>query len=438
MHSEQFMVGQVVVGGELHEASDNEAGETWHGRFEVGDEVLRVAKLEPILPGSLTFENRDVKEEDTVLVFADDVRVGLRAPGDEHNGDFTHTEAPHAGTRHNPKFPRIKLTAAAHSTILQMISPVVAARKDDPHNLIGMEYVDEENGHMMKVEGLAKATGAGGRVFKVRDQTEGGFEALVEGYLVTKAGNEWQPAAQVCKCGSATHKRTNHSDCPLNKKKGGVAKAGAGTGAGASASTSASASDGNATTRIDQARRVCGVVARRKVACEQKCAWLLEVDDGKHLTTFAASTARKEMWLDANEALTAFKNTEFNSVCVITVSGKDAKVAIAVQGEKQFCLEQGKYLTGPRGKCFPDPRKTTVIIYNGTNHYCGVVGAGTAEKPGDEDGLSITTPKIVDDWLEHHGCVLWPSTGKGFCGYESLAMSRAWLLAQAEENGLGE
>ena len=34
--------------------------------------------------------------------------------------------------------------------------------------------------------------------------------------------------------------------------------------------------------------------------------------------------------------------------------------------------------------------------------------------------------------------VLWPSTGKGFCGYESLAMSRAWLLAQAEENGLGE
>ena len=37
--------------------------------------------------------------------------------------------------------------------------------------------------------------------------------------------------------------------------------------------------------------------------------------------------------------------------------------AIAVKGEKQFCLEQGKYLTGPRGKCFPDPRKTTVIVH---------------------------------------------------------------------------
>ena len=78
------------------------------------------------------------------------------------------------------------------------------------------------------------------------------------------------------------------------------------------------------------------------------------------------------------------------------------------------------------------------IIYNGSNHYCGVVGAGTAEKPGDEDGLGITMNDVVDDWLEHYGCVLWPSTGKGFCGYESLAMSRAWLLAQAEENGLGE
>ena len=65
-----------------------------------------------------------------------------------------------------------------------------------------------------------------------------------------------------------------------------------------------------------------------------------------------------------------------------------------------------------------------------------MVSAGTAEKPRDEVGLSITTYKVVDNWLEHYGCVLWPSTGKGFCGYESLAMSRAWLLAEAEKQGL--
>ena len=80
----------------------------------------------------------------------------------------------------------------------------------------------------------------------------------------------------------------------------------------------------------------------------------------------------------------------------------------------------------------------TVIIHNGSNHYCGVVGVGTAKKPHSERRMGIMTNKVVDDWLGYHGCVLWPSTGRGFCGYESLAMSRAWLLAQAEEHGLGE
>ena len=55
-------------------------------------------------------------------------------------------------------------------------------------------------------------------------------------------------------------------------------------------------------------------------------------------TQGVANNAQGEgMWLDANEALAAFKDTEFNSVCVITVCGRDAKVAIAVQVEKQFC-----------------------------------------------------------------------------------------------------
>ena len=48
------------------------------------------------------------------------------------------------------------------------------------------------------------------------------------------------------------------------------------------------------------------------------------------------------LWFDANEALAAFKDTEFkdtefNSVCGIMVCGRDAKVAIAVKVEKQFC-----------------------------------------------------------------------------------------------------
>ena len=48
----------------------------------------------------------------------------------------------------------------------------------------------------------------------------------------------------------------------------------------------------------------------------------------------------------------------------------------------------------------------------------------------------IATNKLLREWLDYHGCVLCPSTGKGYCGYESLAESRAWLLAEAEKQGL--
>ena len=47
------------------------------------------------------------------------------------------------------------------------------------------------------------------------------------------------------------------------------------------------------------------------------------------------------------------------------------------------------------------------------------------EQAGDEAGTR--------DQRREDAHVLWPSTGEGFCGYESLAMSRAWLLAEAEK-----
>lgn len=51
-----------------------------------GDGVLRVSKLEPMLPGSLAPGDRDWRPGKAVFVFADDVRVGLRAPGELRGG----------------------------------------------------------------------------------------------------------------------------------------------------------------------------------------------------------------------------------------------------------------------------------------------------------------------------------------------------------------
>ena len=107
----------------------------------------------------------------------------------------------------------------------------------------------------------------------------------------------------------------------------------------------------------------------------------------------AGSRGRGGTWLDATEALAAFKNeSEFKSACVITVDTNSATVALSVQGERHFNLEQGKKLTGSGGTCFPDPRKTTVILYNGSNSYCGVVGRGrrrpSAHAHRDEQALA--------------------------------------------------
>ena len=62
----------------------------------------------------------------------------------------------------------------------------------------------------------------------------------------------------------------------------------------------------------------------------------------RHGRTDANNPQGEGLWFDANEALAAFKDTEFkdtefNSVCGIMVCGRDAKVAIAVKVEKQFC-----------------------------------------------------------------------------------------------------
>ena len=128
MHSERFMMGLIVKDGVAQELEEEEEEEdTWLGHFKEGDEVLRVTKLEPLAPGSVTFENRDEdnRRDSVMLVFRDDVHMALR-----EGRDFTASLPVHRATRHNPAFPRITLKPEAHSTILQLISPVTANPND--------------------------------------------------------------------------------------------------------------------------------------------------------------------------------------------------------------------------------------------------------------------------------------------------------------------
>jgi hypothetical protein len=186
--SEKFMVCCVVPGGELHDA--DRPGMSWFGRVEVGDAVLRVRKLEPVLLGGTVFEARGDEE---IAVFAEDVRMKLRM-GSGGGCDLEPAPVPEGrATRASPRYPKYTLVSSAHASILQLISPVDggAADKDDPHRLSGFKVTDEETGAQYLVEGFKEfkmVKGKQVRSFTVRILETGAIdiEEWLEGYLLEK------------------------------------------------------------------------------------------------------------------------------------------------------------------------------------------------------------------------------------------------------------
>ena len=191
----------------------------------------------------------------------------------------------------------------------------------------------------------------------------------------------------------------------------------------------------NEAVRVAGARSICGMIARRGLASEARCKYLREVEQGQHLTTFCDSTAPKEMWMDFEDALTLFKGEHSSMGCVIVTDGTSTNVNMYMEGsDSKAYLERNMQLKDPLFKtdkegdeCMVwtvDPMRKTCILYLDGVHFCAVVGKEWALKPGSESPCAITVSKEVQDWLDFHSCILWPSTGNGFCGYESLTMPR--------------
>ena len=75
---------------------------------------------------------------------------------------------------------------------------------------------------------------------------------------------------------------------------------------------------------------------------------------------------------------------------------------------------------------WPNPRRSVVVVFNGTDHFNGVCQGGGQKKPEEEQGMGLgRTCEQLEQWLEHWGVDLWPSTGRGFCAFESLGVSAA-------------
>ena len=78
------------------------------------------------------------------------------------------------------------------------------------------------------------------------------------------------------------------------------------------------------------------------------------------------------------------------------------------------------------GECWPDPRAELVFLYNGSNHFCGLCPCGWP-KPAIEGTMGAGSCPELHEWLAFYTVDIWPSTPLGFCGAESIAMSRMLL-----------
>ena len=130
----------------------------------------------------------------------------------------------------------------------------------------------------------------------------------------------------------------------------------------------------------------------------------------------------KEHWLGKAEMLGALRKNCGGDAYVLQLRG-DSVDAYAQLGATSGGLDC-KPLGRGEGQVWPDPRKSVVVVSNGIDHFNGVCQGGR-EKPEDEWCMAVPKNAQLDLWLMAWGVDLWPSTGRGFCGYESLSVSAA-------------
>ena len=99
---------------------------------------------------------------------------------------------------------------------------------------------------------------------------------------------------------------------------------------------------------------------------------------------------------------------------------------VRAQGSRRHCTCVAQLGQGG-GDCWPDPHAQVVILYNGTNHFCGLYRREWGGKPANESPMGMGTCRALRAWLSFHGVRIWPPTPHGFCGAESVAMSRMLL-----------
>ena len=164
---------------------------------------------------------------------------------------------------------------------------------------------------------------------------------------------------------------------------------------------------------------------KRIAAVEQ--AQRLTNHRGNPTTPFTSFGQRlqRNLWLGKVEVLRAMHRNAGGDAFVLQLrEGSRSWEAHALVGGTESNLHAKPLEQRGEGVVWPNPRSSVVIISNGRDHYNGVCHRGH-EKPEDEFPLFVEKNAQLDEWLNCWGVDLWPSTGNGFCGYESLSVSAA-------------
>ena len=119
------------------------------------------------------------------------------------------------------------------------------------------------------------------------------------------------------------------------------------------------------------------------------------------------------------DALTLFKGECSSMGCVIVTDSNSANIHMYMEGDAEgdkSYLKRNVPLKSAEGEWVVDPSKKTCVLHMDGVHFCAVVGKEWGGKPDSENPMPIAVSADVQQWLDEFDCMLWPSTGKGFCG----------------------
>jgi hypothetical protein len=142
---------------------------------------------------------------------------------------------------------------------------------------------------------------------------------------------------------------------------------------------------------------------------------------GCAFVNLCTSHCGEDDWVEVTEWLLAMAAATGKAAHVIVNRGRRVQLMSVSAGGEQMSTRE------LHAANWPDPTEELTVVWNGSNHFNGVVPEGW-RKPEVEPRMGAgDVSTVLGAWLREFRCQLWESTPYGFCGLESAAMSLRFL-----------